>query len=112
MPDRWSFAPDGTPTCITSRGAIRDDEQHVVDQRIDVVRGERTSSEKITCPTLVYAGADDGFFTGQPELLYEHLTCPKALLEFATDQGAGAHCQAGAQRLAYAHVYDWLDDAM
>ncbi|WP_433246262.1 alpha/beta hydrolase family protein [Streptosporangium sp. CA-135522] len=69
-------------------------------------------AEKITCPTLVCAGADDGFFHGQPELLYEHLTCPKTLLEFTAEQGAEAHCQAGAQRLAYARVYDWLDDVM
>ncbi|MCO5968457.1 alpha/beta hydrolase family protein [Actinoallomurus soli] len=67
-------------------------------------------AEKITCPTLVCAGADDGFFKGQPELLYEHLTCPKTLLEFGADQGADAHCQSGAQRLAFARVYDWLDD--
>ena len=25
---------------------------------------------------------------------------------------AGAHCQFGAQRLAYARIYDWLDDAV
>ncbi|MFF5212164.1 alpha/beta hydrolase family protein [Streptosporangium sp. NPDC000396] len=67
-------------------------------------------AEKITCPTLVCAGADDGFFKGQPELLYEHLTCPKTLLIFTAEQGADAHCQSGAQRLAFARVYDWLDD--
>ncbi|MEV1245697.1 hypothetical protein ACIBO2_52840 [Nonomuraea sp. NPDC050022] len=61
--------------------------------------------EKIACPTLVCAGADDGFFQGRPEL-----TCPKTLLEFTGEQGADAHCQSGAQRLAFARVYDWLDD--
>jgi pimeloyl-ACP methyl ester carboxylesterase len=66
-------------------------------------------AEKITCPTLVCAGTEDGFFKGQPELLYEHLTCPKALLEFTVEQGADAHCQSGAQRLAFARIYDWLD---
>jgi hypothetical protein len=30
-----------------------------------------------TCPTLICAGADDGFFKGRPEQLYEHLTCPQ-----------------------------------
>ncbi|OON78744.1 alpha/beta hydrolase family protein [Streptomyces tsukubensis] len=67
-------------------------------------------AERIACPTLVCAGVEDGFFKGQPELLHEHLTCPKTLLEFTEEQGAGAHCQAGGQRLAYARVYDWLDD--
>lgn len=67
-------------------------------------------AERIECPSLVCAGTEDGFFQGQPELLYEHLTCPRTLLRFTADQGAGAHCQVGAQRLAYARVFDWLDD--
>ncbi|WP_063038942.1 alpha/beta hydrolase family protein [Nocardia pseudovaccinii] len=67
-------------------------------------------AEKIACPTLVCAGADDGFFKGQPELLFAHLTCPKTLLQFTEDQGAEAHCQSGAQRFAFARIYDWLDD--
>lgn len=69
-------------------------------------------AEKIACPTLVCAGADDGFFKGQPELLYQHLTCPKTLLEFTAGEGAEAHCQSGAQRLAFARVFDWLDDTL
>ncbi|MCZ0971056.1 alpha/beta hydrolase [Streptomyces albulus] len=69
-------------------------------------------AQKITCPTLVCSAPDDVFFEGQPELLHEHLTCPKTLLEFTAVLGADAHCQAGAQRLAFARVYDWLDDVM
>ncbi|MEU2081272.1 alpha/beta fold hydrolase [Streptomyces albus] len=69
-------------------------------------------AEKITCPTLVCAAADDGFFKGQPELLHAHLTCPKTLLEFTAADAADAHCHAGAQRLAYARIYNWLDDTM
>lgn len=67
-------------------------------------------AERITCPTLVCEGAEDGFFKGQPELLYAHLTCPKTLLSFTEAEGADAHCQSGAQRLAFARIYDWLDD--
>jgi pimeloyl-ACP methyl ester carboxylesterase len=66
----------------------------------------------ITCPVLVCAGADDGFFAGQPEKLYQNLTGPKTLLEFTAEDGADAHCQSGAQRLAYARVYDWLDETL
>ncbi|MFE6160578.1 hypothetical protein ACFQ7F_16890 [Streptomyces sp. NPDC056486] len=69
-------------------------------------------AQKVTCPTLVCSAADDVFFEGQPELLHEHLTCPKTLLEFTDVLGADAHCQAGAQRLAFARVYDWLDDVL
>jgi dienelactone hydrolase len=69
-------------------------------------------AEQITCPTLVCGAAEDVFFEGQPQLLFDHLTCPKTLLDFTEAEGAGAHCQAGAQRLAFARIYDWLDDTL
>jgi alpha-beta hydrolase superfamily lysophospholipase len=69
-------------------------------------------AEQITSPTLVCEAAADIFFEGQPQLLFDHLTCPKQLLEFTEAEGAGAHCQVGAGRLAFARIYDWLDDIM
>ncbi len=47
-------------------------------------------AEKITCPTLVCDAEEDLFFDGQPEQLYDHLTCPKELPRFTTAEGAGA----------------------
>jgi pimeloyl-ACP methyl ester carboxylesterase len=67
-------------------------------------------AEQISCPTLVLEAEDDMFFKGQPEELYKHLTCPKTLMRFTVEEGAGAHCQVGAHRLAFARIYDWLDD--
>jgi pimeloyl-ACP methyl ester carboxylesterase len=67
-------------------------------------------AESISCPTLVLNPDDDLFFKGQPEALYEHLSCPKTMIHFTAAEGAGSHCQAGAARLAYARVYDWLDE--
>ena len=55
---------------------------------------------------------EDLFFAGQPELLFEHLTCPRTLMRFKTEEGAGAHCHGGAQRLAFARIYDWLDEVL
>jgi pimeloyl-ACP methyl ester carboxylesterase len=69
-------------------------------------------AEQITCPTLVCDAATDIFFDGQPQLLFDHLTCRKTLLKFTEEEGAGAHCQTGAQRLAFARIYDWLDDVL
>ncbi|MGW6984855.1 alpha/beta hydrolase family protein [Streptomyces sp. NPDC054932] len=66
-------------------------------------------AERIQCPTLVCDAAEDEFFEGQPEQLYEHLTCPKTLMTFTAEEGAGAHCHPGAMRLALARIYDWLD---
>jgi pimeloyl-ACP methyl ester carboxylesterase len=66
-------------------------------------------AESISCPTLVLDAEEDMFFRGQPEELYRHLTCPKTLIRFTAAEGAGAHCQVGAHRLAFARIYDWLD---
>lgn len=69
-------------------------------------------AEAIACPTLVCEAEGDLFFKGQPQELYDHLTCRKSLIHFTDDEGAGAHCQAGAGRLAFARIYDWLDETL
>ncbi len=69
-------------------------------------------AERITCPTLVCEAEEDLFFAGQPELLFEHLTAARTLLRFTADEGAGAHCHSGAQRLAFGRIYDWLDEVL
>lgn len=67
-------------------------------------------AEQISCPTLVLDAEEDMYLKGQPDVLYEHLTCPKTMIRFTTAEGAGAHCQCGADRLANARIFDWLDD--
>ena len=69
-------------------------------------------AEAIACPTLVCEAEDDLFFRGQPQALYDHLTCPKTLMRFTAIEGAGDHCQVGASRLAFARIYDWLDETL
>lgn len=69
-------------------------------------------AEKIRCPTLVCDAEDDLFFKGQPQQLYDHLTCKKTMMRFTTAEGAGSHCEVGASRLAFARIYDWLDDTL
>jgi pimeloyl-ACP methyl ester carboxylesterase len=66
-------------------------------------------AERIACPALVCAAPDDFAFKGQPEALYEHLTCEKTFMTFTAAEGADAHCQSGAQRLALARIADWLE---
>jgi hypothetical protein len=69
-------------------------------------------AERISCPTLVCDPENDGFFKGQPKELYDHLTCRKTMLRFTEREGAGDHCQVGASRLAFARIYDWLDETL
>ena len=67
-------------------------------------------AEQISCPTLVLDAEEDMYLKGQPDVLYEHLNCPKTMIRFTTAEGAGAHCQCGADRLANARIFDWLDN--
>ena len=69
-------------------------------------------AEQISCPTLVCDAEDDLFLKGQPQELYDHLTCRKTMVRFTTAEGAGAHCQVGASRLAFARIFDWLDETL
>jgi acetyl esterase/lipase len=69
-------------------------------------------AEAISCPTLVCDAEDDLFFKGQPQQVYEHLTCRKTMMLFTKVEGAGAHCQVGASRLAFARIFDWLDETL
>jgi dienelactone hydrolase len=69
-------------------------------------------AEAIKCPTLICDAEGDLFFKGQPQELYDHLTCRKTIVRFTTAEGAGAHCQVGASRLAFARIFDWLDETM
>ena len=77
--------------------------------------GSRLTSaptSKISCPTLVCDAEGDLFFNGQTQLLYDHLTCPKTMIRFTNAEGAVAHCQVGAGPLAFARIYDWLDETL
>jgi pimeloyl-ACP methyl ester carboxylesterase len=67
-------------------------------------------AEKITCPVFAGRAESDEFFRGQPEELMQHLTAPATLASFTAAEGAGAHCQVGAQRLLSARMLDWLDE--
>ncbi len=67
---------------------------------------------QIRCPMLVIDSEDDLFLKGQPEQLYEQLTCPRKLLVFTRDEAAQAHCQEGAVAVSNARVFNWLDGIM
>lgn len=68
--------------------------------------------DRIVCPTLVCDAEDDQFFQGQPERLYDALRCPKTLLRFTADEGAGEHCHEGALTLFHQRMFDWLDETI
>jgi pimeloyl-ACP methyl ester carboxylesterase len=67
---------------------------------------------QITCPTLVCEAEKDHFFSGQPQMLYDALRCPKTLLKFTSAEGAEEHCHVGAMTLFHQRMFDWLDDTL
>jgi len=69
-------------------------------------------AERVRCPTLVCDAEGDLFFKGQPQQLYDHLTCKKTLMTFKVEDGAGAHCEVGASRYAFARILDWVDETI
>lgn len=69
-------------------------------------------AEQIRCPTLVCDAENDLFLKGQAQQFFDHLTCPKPFLKFTEAEGAGAHSEVGASRLAYARIYDRLDETL
>lgn len=66
----------------------------------------------IRCNTLVLDAELEGFFAGQPKKLYDKLTCKKTYMHFSVAEAAGAHCQAGAEAIGSARIFDWLDEAL
>jgi hypothetical protein len=68
--------------------------------------------QQIECPTLVCDNVTDTIAGGQGKLLYDALKCPKSYIQFTAEQGAGGHCEGGAQVLFHTKVFDWLDQTL
>jgi pimeloyl-ACP methyl ester carboxylesterase len=65
---------------------------------------------KITADTLVCDSEQDAAkYGGMTQDIYNSLTCPKKYILFTNAQGAGAHCEMGAERFAGQQKLDWLN---
>lgn len=69
-------------------------------------------ASQISCQTLICEAENDHFFKGQPEKIFEALTCPKSYLRFTEEEGAGEHCHIGALTLFNARVFNWLNNIL
>ena len=67
-------------------------------------------ANKIICPTLVLDAEKEDSFPGQPQKVYNALTCPKKYILFTVEEGAEEHCQCGAPSLSNQRIFDWLDE--
>ncbi|WP_445667417.1 alpha/beta hydrolase family protein [Paenibacillus sp. FSL H8-0034] len=69
-------------------------------------------AEQIICPTLICEAEADHFFAGQPQRLYDALTCPKTYMKFTAEDGAEEHCHFGALLLFNYRLFEWLDQTL
>ena len=50
--------------------------------------------------------------TGQGQLLYDALTCPKTFRRFTRAEGAEGHCEGMGQIVFWTATFDWLDSTL
>jgi len=66
----------------------------------------------IRCPMLITDPEGEQFFPGQAQKLYDALRCPKNIVRFTHEQGAGEHCEAAAPGYRDYCIYNWLDETL
>jgi dienelactone hydrolase len=69
-------------------------------------------AQRITCPVLVCAAADDHLNPGQAEKLAAVLGPRATLRSFTAQESAGSHSHPGASTLMNGVVFDWLAEAL
>jgi len=72
----------------------------------------RDAAPKISCPTYVTDNETDHVSTGQGQLLYDHLTCPREFRRFTRAEGAEGHCEGMAPIVFWTAALNWLDDLL
>jgi len=65
--------------------------------------------ERIKCPIFIADPEDEQFWPGQPQEVYQALTCPKTIVQFTAEEGANWHCQPMARALYDQRIFDWLN---
>jgi len=69
-------------------------------------------AQRIVCPVLVCAAADDHLNPGQAENLAAALGDRATLRTFTAQESAGTHSHPGASMLLNGIVFDWLTEAL
>lgn len=100
---QWSVVKRGY--WVNGVGTLRDYfasvERFTMDGRIEDIR----------CPTLFTLAENDTLAAGA-QRFFDALRCPKTLLRFSSNEGAGEHCEMRNRSLVNRRVLDWLDDVL
>ncbi len=67
---------------------------------------------QVTCPSYVTDNETDLISSGQGQVLFDHLTCPKQFRRFTAAEGAEGHCEGMAPVVFWTAALDWLDDLL
>lgn len=63
----------------------------------------------ITCPSFITDNETDVVSTGQGQLLFDALSCPKEFRRFVQSEGAEGHCEGMAPVVFWTAAFDWLE---
>lgn len=100
---QWSVAKRGY--WVNGAGTLRDYfasvERFTMDGRIEDIR----------CPTLFTHAEHDTLAAGA-QRFFDALRCPKTLIRFSGNEGAGDHCEMRNRSLVNRRVLDWLDEVL
>jgi hypothetical protein len=69
----------------------------------------REVASRIRCPMLITAPANESFWPGQSQKLFDLVTSPKQLIPFTASDGADLHCEPQGYGLRDLRVFNWLD---
>jgi alpha-beta hydrolase superfamily lysophospholipase len=100
---RWTFVQRGF--WVHGVSSLREYVQAFAQFKLSKVVGE------ISCPTLITQAESDPV-AAYADKLYAALRCPKTLIRFTDEEGAGDHCESMARSLYHQRAFDWLDDAL
>ena len=67
---------------------------------------------RITCPMLITEPEGEQYFPGHAQKLHDALRCPKKLVRFTREQGAGEHCEVSAPGYRGYCIYNWLAEVL
>ncbi|MEK6292021.1 MAG: alpha/beta fold hydrolase [Paraburkholderia tropica] len=99
----WSIAKRGY--WVNGAGALRDYLASVEHYTMDGRIGD------IHCPTLFTMAEHDTLAAGTQNF-FDALRCPKTLIRFSSNQGAGEHCEMRNRSLVNRRVLDWIDEVL
>ena len=72
----------------------------------------RDVADKITCPLLITEPANEAYWPGQSQGLYDLLKGPKKLVPFSEADGGDLHCEVKGTGVRDLRVFNWLDETL